>query len=128
MVQAYLEDAADVMKALPRPRVQGYFSAWPEPIHDFWDAYGWTEAENHWRPTARQITQMEYVCEWIRVVPVREGKIVWRRACRVPWKVIANDLNSSRASVANWYSGGVGKIVAHLNASDPDGRLIKQSS
>jgi hypothetical protein len=126
MVQAYLEDAADVMKALPRPRVQGYFSTWPDPVHDFWDAYGWTATENRWRPTARQISQMEYVCEWIRVVSVRDGKIIWRRACRVPWKVISSDLHTSRTAITNWYNFGIGQIVAHLNAQDPDGSLIKR--
>ncbi len=126
MVQAYLEDAAEVMKALPPVRVQGYFSAWPTPVHDFWDAYGWSEAQNRWRPTASQITQMEYVCEWLRFVPVRESKIIWRRACRVPWKVIANDLQSSRASVTNWHNAGIGKIVGRLNAVDPSGTSIRK--
>ena len=126
MVQAYLEDAAEVMKALPAVRVQGYFSAWPTPVHDFWDAYGWNEAQNRWRPTPRQITQMEMVCEWLRFVPVREGKIIWRRASGVPWKVIANDLQSSRASVSNWYNAGISKIVGRLNAADPTGAITRR--
>ncbi len=124
MVQAYFEEAAEVMKALPPVRVQGYFSTWPTPVHDFWDAYGWHEAECRWRPTPRQITRMEHVCEWLRFVPVREGKIIWRRASGVPWKVIANDLNSSRASVSNWYNAGISTIVGRLNALDPAGTAI----
>ena len=126
MVKAYLEDAAEVMKALPPVRVLGFFSTWPTPVHDFWDAYGWVAAENRWRPTARQITQMEFVCEWLRFVPVRESKIIWRRACRVPWKIIADDLQSSRASVSNWYNTGLCKIVVRLNATDPQGEAIKR--
>lgn len=126
MVQAYLEDAAEVMKALPRVRVQGYFSTWPTPVHDFWDAYGWHETENRWRPTARQISQMEYVCEWLRFVPVRESKIIWRRASGVPWKVIAADLQSSRTAVTNWHNMGITRIVSRLNANDPVGAIIKR--
>ncbi len=126
MVQAHLEDAAEVMKALPRVRVQGYFSTWPTPVHDFWDAYGWHEAENRWRPTPRQISRMEYVCEWLRFVPVRESKIIWRRASGVPWKVIANDLQSSRTAVTGWYAAGIWKIVARLNAHDPDGTTMRR--
>lgn len=126
MVKAYLEDAAEVMKALPPVRVQGYFSTWPTPVHDFWDAYGWEAAENRWRPTARQITQMEFVCEWLRFVPVRESKIIWRRACNVPWKVITHDLKSSRTAVSGWYNTGITRIVARLNAQDPNGSVMER--
>ncbi len=128
MVLTYLEDAAEVMKALPSVRVQGYFSTWPTPVHDFWDAYGWHEAENRWRPTPRQITQMEMVCEWLRFVPVRESKIIWRRASGVPWKVIAADLQSSRTAVTNWHNTGITRIVSRLNAYDPVGAIIKRNA
>lgn len=126
MVESYLEDAAEVMKALPRVKVQGYFSTWPTPLYDFWDMYGQHEVEKRWRPTPRQISQMEYVCEWLRAVPVRESKIIWRRASGVPWKVIAHEQQSSRSSVSTWYNMGIGKIVARLNAHDPVGEIIKR--
>lgn len=126
MVEAYLEDAAEIMKALPRVTVQGYFSTWPTPIHDFWDMFGQHEVEKRWRPTPRQISQMEYVCEWLRAVPVRDSKIIWRRASGVPWKVIAHDLQSSRTAVTNWYNMGIGKIVGRLNAHDPQGEIIQR--
>lgn len=128
MVESYLEDAAEVMKALPRVKVQGYFTTWPTPIHDFWDIYNSQddEVKKRWRPTPRQISQMEYVCEWLRAVPVREGKIIWRRASGVPWKVIAHEQQSSRSSVSTWYNMGIGKIVARLNAHDPTGEIIRR--
>lgn len=127
MVESYMEDAAEVMKSLPRVTVQGYFTTWPTPIHDFWDAIiNQEEVKKRWRPTPRQISQMEYVCEWLRAVPVRESKIIWRRASGVPWKVIAHEQQSSRSSVTTWYNMGIAKIVARLNASDPFGEIIRR--
>lgn len=129
MVEAYLQDAADVMKALPAVRVQGYFSVWPTVIHDYWDAYGWTEGDpKRWRPTPKQIDQMEYVCQWLRWPGVLESKIIWDRSCGIPWKVIEHKRQSSRSTLWRHYGAGINKIVAKLNAHDPEGVVIQSYS
>jgi hypothetical protein len=45
MVAAYLEEAADTLRRLPNHRVGGYASAWPEIVRDYWEAFGWHDAE-----------------------------------------------------------------------------------
>ena len=40
LVEERLAEAASVLKRLPEPRRQGYFSVWPEVIHSFADKVG----------------------------------------------------------------------------------------
>ena len=40
LVEERLAEAAFVLKRLPEPRRQGYFSTWPEIIHSFADKVG----------------------------------------------------------------------------------------
>ncbi len=126
MVETYLEDAAKVMKSLPPVRVQGYFTAWPEPIHDYWDVYGRHEIDKKklFRATPRQIDQMEYVLTWLRYPSLRERRIIWDRANRVPWKVLEHKYDSSRSTLWREYSHGLIWIVARLNRNDPEGEVI----
>lgn len=130
MVEAYLMEAADVMKTLPPVKVQGYFSVWPTVLHDFWDAYGWNETaqQKRWRPTPKQIDQMEYVCQWLRWPTVLESKIIWDRSCEIPWKVIEHKRQASRSTLWRHYGSGINKIVAKLNAHDPEGVVIQSYS
>jgi hypothetical protein len=40
LVEERLAEAAFVLKRLPEPRRQGYFSVWPEILHSFADKVG----------------------------------------------------------------------------------------
>ncbi len=125
MVEAYLEEAAKVMRALPPVRVQGYFSTWPEPIHDYWIVYGRDDpARNRFRPTPFQIDRMEYVLTWLRWPSLLERRIIWDRANRIPWKVLEHRYQSSRTTLWRQYAHGLVWIVARLNMVDPAGDQI----
>lgn len=128
MVEAYLKDAAAVMRSLPPVKVQGYFSTWPDTGDDgTWFKAG--EAEDRkprFRPTPRQIDQAFYVLEWLRWPSLMERKIMWDRANKVPWKVMEHSYQSARSTLWRHQAHGLMWVVARLNQIDPEGERIKQ--
>ena len=41
LVEERLAEAAGVLKRLPEEKVQGYFSAWPDVVHNIHESFGW---------------------------------------------------------------------------------------
>ena len=65
-VEDRLESAADVMRALPGAKPQGYFSAWPEYLHTFADKVGQQPAMRRPQTSPRAITEAEEAMLWLR--------------------------------------------------------------
>ena len=40
LVEEWLVEAADVLKCMPKVRVQGYYTLWPQFAHEFADIVG----------------------------------------------------------------------------------------
>ena len=75
--QDRLELAADVMRALPGVKPQGYFNAWPEYLHSFGDKVGQEPRMRRPRPGPRQISQAEETLLWLRWLEVEDARLVW---------------------------------------------------
>ena len=67
-VQDRLELAAEVFRALPDVKPQGYFSAWPEYFHSFADQVGQEPRMRKPLPSPRMITEAEQTLLWLRWV------------------------------------------------------------
>ncbi len=116
LVAAYLEEAADTLKRLPEKRIQGYFSAWPPIVRDFWEAYGWDEAEARpGPPSARAIDRMDKTLDWLRWLERDEAKLVWERAGGRPWKYIAHDFQIDRTTAWRRWTYALITIATKLN-------------
>ena len=88
-VEIELKTAADTMRKLPRPRVAGFFSTWPEVVRSYWDAYGRDkEVSARGFATPREVTRMKAVMPWLRWLGRDYQKIVWARANGRRWKAI----------------------------------------
>lgn len=70
-VQDRLELAAEVFRALPNVKPQGYFSAWPEYFHSFADQVGQEPRMRKPLPSPRMITEAEQTLLWLRWVLLR---------------------------------------------------------
>ena len=81
-------EAAFVLKRLPEPRRQGYFSTWPAILHSFADKVGQEPQMRRPRPSPRQITQAEEAMLWLRWLEPEDGRLVWARADGMAWKPI----------------------------------------
>ncbi len=116
MVEERLEEAADTLRRLPPVKVQGYFSAWPPIVREFWEAFGWEEPRiRRGPPSPAAITRMDEAMEWLSWLEPEDAKLVWARADRMPWKVACYRFGKSRAALWRHWVGSLQLIAIFLN-------------
>jgi len=127
-VEVELQEAADTMRKLPRPRVAGFFNTWPEVMRSSWEAYGWDgDATARGFATPREVTRMEAVMVWLRWLERDEQKIVWARANGKPWKVIAYEHGIDRTTAWRRWTCALVTIAARLNG-EADRKVLQHFS
>ena len=119
IVQDRLELAAEVFRALPDVKPQGYFSAWPEYFHSFADQVGQEPRMRKPLPSPRMITEAEQTLLWLRWVEQDIAQILWARANRKPWKGICHAHAISRPAANRRHEYGLAVIVWRLNGKTP---------
>ncbi len=122
LVEDRLELAADVFRALPGVKPQGHFNAWPEYVHSFADKVGQQPRMRRPLPGPRQITQAEETLLWLRWLEVEDGRLLWLRANRTPWKPICWEMGLSRTAVTRRWQFGLAVITWRLNGRAPSTR------
>jgi len=115
MVADCLDLAADVMRAMPPVRPQGYVSAWPEYVHGIADKVEQKPRMKKPLPSPRMITQADEAMLWLRWVDKDIGQILWARANRKAWKGICWAHGVSRATANRRWEYGLAVIVWRLN-------------
>ena len=114
-VEDRIHDAARTLRRLPEERVQGYFSTWPKIKRDEMEILQMEKEPMRIRPSTDDITEMEEVLfVWLRWLEVDERKLVWKRAERVRWKLICNQLGVGRTKAWEMYKCALGKIAARI--------------
>jgi len=127
-VEARLEEAADTLRRLPAVKVQGYFSTWPPIIRDFWEAFGWNEAEVRLGPPMpKAIDRMDETMLWLQWLEPDELRLVWLRAEGVRWKVIAHRFGMNRSTAWRHWTYALIKIATRLNSVDAT-KTLQQNS
>ena len=117
MVAVYLEEAADTLRRLPNHRVGGYASAWPEIVRDYWEAFGWHDAEvRPIPPSPKAIDQMDETLRWLWWLEPDQARLVWARSTGKPWKVIAYDYGIDRTTAWRRWTYALVTIAARLNS------------
>jgi len=118
-VAARLEEAADTLRRLPPVRVQGYASNWPPIVRDAHEAYGWDETRVRLGPPAPDaIDRMDEALVWLRWLEPDEVRLVWLRAERVRWKLVAHRLRADRSTAWRWWLCALAKIAGRLNGAE----------
>jgi hypothetical protein len=122
-VEDRLTEAADVLRRLPEQRIQSYFSTWPQIVHEFSDLVG-REAPRLRRPPPLPdaISRMEEVLPWLAWLEPEDGKLVWARAERTPWKPICWRFGISRATAHRRWEYGLSLIAWRLNGKRPSAK------
>jgi len=116
-VEARLEEAAHTLRRLPALKVQGYFSTWPPIIQDFWEAFGWHEAEVRLGPPSpTAIDRMDETMLWLRWLDPDEVRLVWLRAEGVRWKIIGHRFGIDRSTAWRHWTYALIKIATRLNS------------
>jgi hypothetical protein len=115
MVEDRIETAAEVFRALPGVRPQGYSNAWPEYFHSFGDKVGQQPETRRARPGPRAITEAEATLLWLRWLEPQDARLVWLRANRTAWKPICWEFGISRATANRRWEYGLSVITWRLN-------------
>ena len=100
-VEERLECAAEVMRALPGVKPQGYFSAWPEYFHTIAEKARQEPDMRRPRPSPRAITEAEEAMLWLRWLEPELGKLVWARVSGTEWKPICWQFGITSSRPAN---------------------------
>ena len=99
MVEERLIEAASVLRRLPAPRKQGYFSTWPTMFVEFGDLVGQTpEPMRPPPPSAAAISRMELTLGWAAWLEPVDAKIVLMRAGGERGKEICWEVGLARAA------------------------------
>ena len=116
MVEERMEEAADTLRRLPETKVRGFFSTWPAIVRDYWEAYGWHEIRYRPAPPApAAIDRMDAAMVWLGWLPADDARLVWARACGLPWKAITWKLGVSRTTAWRYWAAALITIAARLN-------------
>jgi hypothetical protein len=116
LVEERLVEAADVLKQLPEPRVQGYFSLWPKILYDFSDLVGQEPGRTRRPPPSPQaISRMEETLDWTKGLDPVDSKIVWLRASGKRWKSICWEVGLTRAAAHQHWLYALCVITWRLN-------------
>jgi len=128
-----LEEAGATLLAmhLPSYTPKGYGNSWPEPVHDYEEAYGYTPTSMRAAiPNAATISRMDEAFSWIHYIP--DDKFVLRRVVRArslihptnyrhiyTWKRIARLVKADHRAIRRWYFQGIAIIAQTMAAKSP---------
>lgn len=109
-VKKELSFAADVMKRLPNIKIQGYICRWPKIKYTADDLRDQT-ADDVWvYPSNYEISKMEVILEQLKPLNAMETRLVWKRANRVPWKLLSHEFGMHRSNLSSHYEKALVKI------------------
>lgn len=113
-----IQRATRTLRRLPPVGVQNRFCNWPEIIRSFYECYGWNDPDPpKIYPTSRQLTELDQVIRWLAWLSQhpawgdRYTRVIWARACRLPWRPIARQMGKSPRTCQEWFRLGVHAIL-----------------
>lgn len=118
-----LEEAADTLRRLPRPReygaLKGGRSSMPDYVRDAMEAYGWSEAKApRVPPPAAAIDRLDEVLLWMRWLPASEARLVWMRAVRINWKRVSEEFECDRTTAWRRWTAALMAIAMYRERGD----------
>lgn len=116
MVEERLEEAAATLRRLPAVKVQGYVSSWPQVVREFYEAYGAEPARVRLGPPSPgAIDRMDETLSWLQWLERDDSRLVWARACGLPWKLLTWRFGVSRTTAWRRWAAALVAIAARLN-------------
>ena len=126
LVEERLAEAALVLKRLPAPRRQGYFSHWPGIVHSFADKVGQQPRRMRITPSPDAISRMEETLTWTACLEPVDSQIVWMRAYGERWKTVCRAVGLQRSAAHEHWLFGLCVISLELNKRRFNRKLSKR--
>lgn len=106
-VMEQIQEAARTIRLLPPVKAREKFCNWPDIVQNFMDAYGYTAPTFRIVPTAKQITRLDQVIDWLTWVPPETARIIWARSEGYPWRKIAGKVGKDPKTCKERFRIGV---------------------
>lgn len=107
-----LETAAYVERLLPPVRAPKYRCCMPDIVYTPQEIIFMEKKPLKIRPTQEQIALWEcVVLKWLPILSVDERRLVWKRANRIPWKLLCREFGVSRQGLSKNYCVAIAKIA-----------------
>lgn len=110
-----LETAAYIDRLLPAVRAPRYRCLMPDIIYTAQEMIFMDKKPLKIRPNQEQIALWECVAlEWLPLLTVDERRLVWKRANRIPWKLLCREFGISRQGLSKNYNIALAKIAGAI--------------
>lgn len=116
MVADRFEACVKTLRKLPPVRVGGYVSTWPDIVYTPQEINRQEPKPIRICASPDEITRMEETLTWFPWVNEAERKLIWLRAERVPWRVIAKKTGFPKTSAQRYWQVALSKIARRLEA------------
>lgn len=111
-----LETAAYVERLMPAVRPPKYRCCMPEIIYTPQEIAFMDKRLVRPRPTQAQVTLWEMVVlDWLPLLTPYERNLVWKRANRLPWKLLCRELGRTRVHLWRIYDRALFKLTVQQN-------------
>ena len=114
-VADHFEEAVSTIRKLPAVKVQNYFNSWPDIKHTPNELSLMEVFPTRLKATPDAISRLEETFEWMQWLTINERKLIWRRAAKVPWKIIYCELGISKSTARRKWTEALSKINIQLN-------------
>lgn len=114
LIAARFEESVETLYKLPKGQHLGYANYWPEIKYERRELLRQALPGNRLLATPNQITRMEETFTWITWIEQDERKLVWARAYRTPWRLIARKTGVPKTSAQRYWQGALLKIAERL--------------
>ena len=116
MVAERFEACVNTLRKLPAVRVGGYVSTWPDIVYTPQEINRQESKPIRFTASPDEITRMEETLTWFPWVNEAERKLIWLRAERVPWRVIARKTGFPKTSAQRYWQVALSKIARRVEA------------
>ena len=114
-----LETAAYVDRLLPPVKAPKYRCFMPEIIYTPQELMFMDRRLLKVKPTQEQISLWErVVLEWLPILSINDRRLVWKRANRIPWKLLCREFGLERTEMWRRYHGMLIKISFYINGKN----------
>ena len=116
MIEEYFLEVISTLKKLPPVKQRGYFSLWPDIIYSSNEIVFQEKKPIYLQASSEAIARFEKTFEWMLWLTVEERKLIWKRAVRAKWKLIAWELGCEVITARTKWLKALNKIAGHLNS------------
>ncbi len=110
------KEASDTLKRLPKGFLKPKMTAWPDVVIDSFSLRGFgTESNRKGPPSPKAIDRMDECLQWMLAMPKENRRLVWARACGIPWRRLEDMDGRSHVTLRKHHDYALEALARNLN-------------